>query len=314
MNYDAIMVEQSNDWATGVLAGAVTPFDASGAVDAGALHGHVEWLAQRDVAAIVVAADTGEGQQLSAPERTAVLKTAVRAADAIGVPIFTGLVATHSCEAAEAAAEAEACGADGLQVFPPPAFLGPGLDPGMAAGYYEAIAGATELPLLVYRPPSALGYGFDDEVVARILSIDQVRGFKESSFDEATYVASLAIARRFPHVKFLSGADPFVVRSLELGADGLALALGAIAPRQYAELLSTFRRDGAAAAISEGHTLDAIPATIFAPPFRDFRARLKEALLQMGHLPSAAVRAPLQPVPESDRVAIRRMVEECELS
>jgi len=44
---------------------------------------------------------------------------------------------------------------------------------------------------------------------------------------------------------------------------------------------------------------------IFTPPVRDYRARLKEALVMMGVLKTPFVRPPLQPVSDEDKAAIR---------
>ena len=229
--------EGSASWATGVLAGAVTPFDADLRIDEPELRRHVAWLAAAGVGSIVVAADTGEGQHLSHAERMRVLQVAVHEVGA-QVPVLAGLIAGFSAEAVGMAREAEAAGAAGLQVFPPPVFLGAPLDPGLAGAYYEAIAEATALPLLAYRPPLELGYAMDDQVVERILTVDTVVALKESSFDEETYRRSLDLVRAADGVSLLSGADPFVQRSLEIGADGLALALAAVAPSQYVEVLA----------------------------------------------------------------------------
>jgi 4-hydroxy-tetrahydrodipicolinate synthase len=299
-------------WATGVLAGVVTPFDDVFRVDVDALREHVAWLADSGVASIVVNADTGEGQHLTRQERLRIIQVTVRE---VGheVPVLSGLIANFTAEAAEMARQAETAGAAGLQVFPPPAFLGSDLDPGLAAGYFEAIADATRLPLVVYRPPLEFGYGMSDEVLARILAIDAVHGFKESSFDEETYRRSLSLARRFDGVRFLSGADTFVPRSLDIGADGLALALAAVAPRRYVDLLARARIGGIDAALEASRALDPLPAVIFAKPFRDFRGRLKESLRQMGLLRSATVRPPLAPLSPREIDEITRMLAICDL-
>lgn len=306
------MSEPHPTWATGVLAGALTPFDEALRIDIGSLREHVSWLAAAGVASIVVAADTGEGQHLARDERNRVLEQAVREAGDT-VPVLVGLIANFTAEAVELAQEAEAAGAVGLQVFPPVAFLGKSLGTGLAAGYFEAIAAATRLPLVVYRPLLELGYEMRDEVIERILAVDTVVALKESSFDEETYRRSLTLVRSVGGVAFLSGADTFVLRSLEIGADGLALALAAMAPRQYVDLLTRVRQDGIEAASDASLALEPIPAVVFAQPFRDFRARLKEALQRMGLLACTKVRPPLMQLSSSEVDAVSRMVDECGL-
>jgi 4-hydroxy-tetrahydrodipicolinate synthase len=306
------MGARDDGWARGVLAGALTPFDAAFRIDMHALREHLAWLANSGVASIVVNADTGEGQHLTPEERLRVLKVAVRE---VGheVPVLGGLIAGFTAEATETARRAEAAGAAGLQVFPPAAFLGRNLDPGLAESYFEAISDATPLPLVVYRPPLELGYGMSDAVLERILSVGTVHALKESSFDEQTYQRSLSLARRFDQVRFLSGADTFVLRSLEIGADGLALALAAVAPRAYVGLLAQFRNGNHEGVLEASRELDQLATVVFAEPFRDFRARLKEALRQMGLLRSTTVRPPLASLSPGQIEEIAQMVENCGL-
>jgi dihydrodipicolinate synthase/N-acetylneuraminate lyase len=230
------------------------------------------------------------------------------------VPVLSGLIANFTEEAVERAKAAEAAGARGLQVFPPPSFLGGALDPGQAAGFVEAIAEATEIPLIVYRPPRELGYGIDEPVLRRLVEIEGVAALKESSFDPAIYPESRALIESVQRdVLLLSGADTFVVDSMEMGFDGLALAIAAVAPELCVELLRSWRRDRSVS--TEARTaLDAIAATIFAPPFRDFRARLKEGLRQQGVIRGADVRPPLAGIDGDAAAAVTRMLDQCDLA
>jgi 4-hydroxy-tetrahydrodipicolinate synthase len=296
----------AEDWDQGVIAGSVTPFDDALHVDLPALIAHLHYLADGGSNAVVVNADTGEGAHLDESERGRVLNVAVRE---IGnrVTVLTGLVATFTREAMEAARRAEDGGARALQVFPPPAFLGHPLDPGVAAGYYEAIAEATSLPLIVYRPPLALGFGFDRQVLARLATIQAVAAIKESSFDRQAYAETVdllgSLRRR---VKLLSGADTFVLDSLRLGADGAMLAIAAVAPERWVELFELERAGRKDEAERVASDLQAFVDAVFAPPFRDFRARLKEALVSIHVLERAQVRPPLLPLREDER---RHLVE-----
>lgn len=292
-----------------MIAGAVTPFDRRLRIDTPALARHLRSLADGGVSAVVVNADTGEGQHLDREERRDVLGVAVREIGA-RVSVLTGLVASSTREAIEAAGEAEMCGAAGLQVFPPLASLGGPPDPELAAAYYEAIAEATVLPLVVYRPPLGFGYGFDATVLARVVEVPAVAAVKESSFDRAAYAETLELlGPERSRVKLLSGADTFVLESLRLGADGAMLALAAVAPERWVELLRLHRGGLDQEADEAAARLEPLVAAIFAPPFRNFPARLKEALVLLGELDSAAVRPPLLPLDAADRERVARALE-----
>jgi 4-hydroxy-tetrahydrodipicolinate synthase len=47
---------------------------------------------------------------------------------------------------------------------------------------------------------------------------------------------------------------------------------------------------------------------MWSPPLRDYRPRLKEALVMLGVLRGAAVRPPLQPISDDERRTIRRLL------
>lgn len=99
----------NEDWRSGVIAGVVTPFDGELCVDARALVPYLHFLAESGVSAVVVNADTGEGQHLSQTERLEVLRIAV---NEIGgrVVVLSGLIADFTQEAAEAAKQFRALG------------------------------------------------------------------------------------------------------------------------------------------------------------------------------------------------------------
>jgi 4-hydroxy-tetrahydrodipicolinate synthase len=296
----------NEDWRSGVIAGAVTPFDDGLRVDGRALVPYLHFLAESGVSAVVVNADTGEGQHLDQTERLEVLRIAV---NEIGgrVAVLSGLIANFTQEAVEAAKQFEDNGAVGLQVFPPVAFLGYPLDPGLVVGYYEALAKGTALPLIAYRPPIGLGYGIDSEVIAQLARVQAVAGIKESSFNRDAYAQTARLLQHERHrVRLLSGADTFVLESFRIGADGAMLAIATIAPSRWVELFRLHRtgRDDEADKLLA--SLDPLVRVIFAHPFRDFRARLKEVLRRLDLIPSAIVRPPLRDLGPSERDNVNR--------
>jgi dihydrodipicolinate synthase/N-acetylneuraminate lyase len=91
-------------------------------------------------------------------------------------------------------------------------------------------------------------------------------------------------------VALLSGQDTFILDSLVGGADGAMLAAAASDAAAYATIWSR-RGEPAAAAIQAA--LDPYIERLFAPPLRDFRARIKSVLTHDGVIATAAVRSPL---------------------
>jgi 4-hydroxy-tetrahydrodipicolinate synthase len=281
----------------GVIAGAILPFDTTGAIDWESFERHLEGLAAAPLAGVVVNADTGEGPHLLPRERDDVLEFAARVV-AGRMPVLSGLVARTAAEGVQAARRAEEAGAAGLQVFQPFEVAADG-----APGYYEALGEACLLPLVVYQPPAALGAGLEEDMLRSVVALEPVAGVKESSWDRRRFARCADLCRRSrTPTLLLSGADSFILESLRMGADGTMLAVAALDPDVYVEL---FRRRETEAAEVLQRALDPFLELLLAPPVADFRARLKELLRRDGIIRSAAVREPLRPIgrAEAERLA-----------
>jgi 4-hydroxy-tetrahydrodipicolinate synthase len=70
----------------------------------------------------------------------------------------------------------------------------------------------------------------------------------------------------------------------------------AVQQRDYPQALAIWDRIGPMARM------------MWSPPLRDYRPRLKEALVLLGVLRSAAVRPPLLPIADDERRTIRRLL------
>jgi len=288
------------DWA-GVIAGVATPMREDESIDWASLEAHLESFAECGLAGVVVNADTGEGALLTPDEREAVLRFAVRQ---IGdrVPVAAGLVAAHTAAAAASARAAGDLGAAALQVFTPPVFMGMPLATEPVAAYYEAIAAATDVPLILYQAPAGLGVTFELDVLRRLAEVPGVAAIKESSWSPAGFAESAAAFAGDRHdVALLSGQDSFILDSLLAGADGAMLAAAATDAGAYTMMWAQRGTDRAAEIQA---ALDPFLERLFAPPLRDFRARLKAMLANDGAIAAATVRAPLQPIGATETAAM----------
>jgi 4-hydroxy-tetrahydrodipicolinate synthase len=62
-----------------------------------------------------------------------------------------------------------------------------------------------------------------------------------------------------------------------------------------------------------GARVQRLADVVFAPPIRDYRVRLKEALRILGVIPCAAIRPPLPPVSDEERERIAAALREAGL-
>lgn len=162
----------------GILFFPVTPFRSDGGIDHELLSHLVATGVEAGAGGVFPACGTGEYHALSAREASAVVRTAV---EAVGgrVPVVAGSGGTlgHAIEVAKAAADA---GADALLVLPP--YLVSGTQAGLVA-YVEAIAAASDLPVVVYHRGTAQ---YTPGSVRRLAANPKVVGFKDGVGDLAT--------------------------------------------------------------------------------------------------------------------------------
>ncbi|RLK52459.1 5-dehydro-4-deoxyglucarate dehydratase [Microbacterium telephonicum] len=159
----------------GILFFPVTPFDASGRVDVDLLARHVSAGVGHAAGGVFPACGTGEFHALSTAEAAEVVRVAV-AAVAGAVPVVAGAGGPlgHAIEVGRAAADA---GADALLVLPP--YLVGGTQQGLVA-YVEAVAAASDLPVIVYHRANGQ---FTPASVRRLAENPRVVGFKDGAGD-----------------------------------------------------------------------------------------------------------------------------------
>jgi len=296
----------------GLIPATILPLTSDHEIDEPALRAYIRWLAGFDgLKAIAANMDTGEGPHLSREEKRRVLDVYV---DELGgrLPVLAGISARYTAEAVALARDAEAAGAGGIVVFPIPAFAGEPLPPDVPCAYHRAIAEATPLPLVLFQlQPSLSGVLFSPETLLRLIEIPNVIAIKEASFDAVKFVETRRTLEAAPrHITLLTGNDNFILESLVLGAEGALIGFGTIAIAEQIEMLrlAAGRRYDEARRVSDA-VVQPLADALFAPPVRNYRARLKEALRHLGVVPRAHMRPPLLDLDEGERAAVRRAVD-----
>lgn len=289
----------------GLIPACIVTFDADGRFDESAYRRYLRWLLPQGPVALAINADTGEGPHLWPDERERVLRVAVD--EAGDVPVIAGLSATFTAQAVEEARRAEATGASALLVFPIPAYQGTPLDPAIPVAYHEAIARGCGLPLIAFQLQPALGgVVFSEEALRRIAAIDSVVALKEASFDARLYLQTRRMIERLERpIALLTGDDNFIYESFVMGADGALIGFGTLAVDLQVEMirLALDGRFDDARAIWE--RILPLEEAIFGSPVRDYRARTKVALRELGVIDGVGVRPPLHPIAPEETVRIR---------
>lgn len=292
----------------GAIPANLLPFNEDLSFDEVNYRRHLSWLADVDgVGAIVCNGHAGEVSSLDREERRRALAIA---ADAVGdrVELISGIYTDNTLEAAELAKDAKAEGAAGLLVFPPTLFMwGARLRPEMAVVHFETIAEATDLPLIVFEYPPAIGIGYDPETLARLAEIDRVVGVKDWSNDMAALEANLRALRGTGRpVAMLSSYTMSLFASYVLGSDGSISGMGSVTADLHAELFRAVRSGDLEAGRRLNDRLAPLVEVFYAPPFVDMHNRMKEALALLGRIDKAVVRPPLRRIDDGERERIRQ--------
>lgn len=198
----------------GVLMAAIaTPYDADGAVDTGLLSTLVEDYVSRGVEGIYCCGSSGEGLLLSADERTAVVETAVCAAEG-RIPVVAHVGALSTREAIELGRRAQRAGASALSMIPP-IYYSFGIE--AVLDHYRAVLDAVDLPLIVYNIPQFTGTEFTLETAGELLGDDRVIGLKQTAHN---MYALERMKAAFPDKAYINGFDEVFVPALAAGARG----------------------------------------------------------------------------------------------
>lgn len=294
----------------GLIPAVVTPMHADGRVDDESVRTYARWLFGFDgLKAVAVNMDTGEGPSLFSHEQRRVME--IWLGEAAGrVPVLVG-VGGHTDLACDIARDAMHAGASGIVVFPHPVFVGEPQDSEMIYAHNAAIAESTGLPTIVFQLQPTLGGSlFSQETLLRLASIPNVVAIKEASFDAVRFVQTVRTLQDAPkQIHVLTGNDNFILESFMLGADGALIGFGTLAVGEQIEMIRRHQADdNAGARRIYDEVVQPYVSTIFAAPVRNYRARTKEALCELGVLHSSAVRRPLLELADEERQRVRQAV------
>jgi 4-hydroxy-tetrahydrodipicolinate synthase len=215
-----------------VLTAIVTPFRPDGSVDRDGFRALARHLVENGSDGIVVAGTTGESPTLTDDERLDLFRIAV---DELGgeatVVAGTGTYSTaHSVHLTEAADE---LGVDAMLVVTP--YYNKPQPAGIVA-HFEAIAEATEKPIVAYNIPSRVVLNIEPETIAELAEIPNVTAVKQALDDQEQ-------ARRIIELglDLYAGDDPLLLPFLELGGVGVVSGTAHLVGARMKEMVEAVR-------------------------------------------------------------------------
>ena len=221
---------------TGTYTAIVTPFQTNGQLDTEALERLVHAQIKGGVDGLVPVGTTGESPTLSYEEHIQVIELCVKFA-AGRCKILAGTGANSTSEAIYLTKAAEEVGADGsLQVAP---YYNKPTQEGLFQ-HFKAIAGETDLPLVLYSIPGRCGIEIAVDTIARLAAAcPNVVGIKEAggSCDRVSQLRQ-ALGR---HFNILSGDDSLTLPFMSVGAEGVISVASNVIPREVSHMVDYFR-------------------------------------------------------------------------
>jgi 4-hydroxy-tetrahydrodipicolinate synthase len=279
-----------------VLTAVVTPFRDDESIDFDAFQRLVRHLVEHGSDGIVVAGTTGESPTLTDGERLDLIGAAI---DAVGgdatVVAGTGTYSTaHSVHLGERATE---LGADALLVVAP--YYNRPPQRGIVA-HFEAIARATDTPIVAYNIPSRVVVNIAPETISRLAEIETVQAVKQANDD-------LAQARHIvaSGLDLYAGDDNILQPFLELGAvGGICVHTHVVGPQVAAQVQAALAGD-----LERAREID----RELAPAYELLKVQtnpipIKAALELLGHRVGGH-RLPLVPATEEELSAVRGCLE-----
>jgi 4-hydroxy-tetrahydrodipicolinate synthase len=230
---------------SGSIPALVTPFDASGAFVEEAYRALVEWQVNEGSTGLVPCGTTGEAATMTAAEHFATVRVCVDQARG-RVPVIAGAGSNDTRVACDNTRAARDAGAQAALMVPP-YYNRPNQD-GIFR-HFEAVAGAADLPIILYTGPGRTVTDIAVETIGRLAkAFPQIVGVKDATGAIARVSAQRAAAgERFCQ---LSGNDDMALAFNALGGVGCISVTANVAPRLCAEFQAACARGDYRAALT----------------------------------------------------------------
>jgi 5-dehydro-4-deoxyglucarate dehydratase len=289
----------------GPLFFPLTPFGPGDGVAGDVLREHVRLGMEHGPGGVFAAGGTGELHALSGAEHAAVL-AAVTEEVAGRVPVFAGVGGPIGL-VREQLRSAEAAGVDGLLLLPPYLVTAP---TGGLVRWVRAVAGHTQLPIIVYQRANAV---FTPAAVVELAEIGNVVGLKDG-------LGNIELMQRIVLAVRAGGHASFLFFNGLPTAELTAPAYAAIGVTQYSSAVFCFAPElskafHGALATHDHATTDLLLQRFFSPlvslrnEVPGYAVSLVKAATRLKGLPVGPVRPPLLDVTPEHEARLRALLE-----
>jgi 4-hydroxy-2-oxoglutarate aldolase len=230
-----------------VVPGGIYPpiptfFDEEEQLDLVTLQQHIRYLAERGITGYVLMGSNGEAVHLSTEERAQLLEMTREVINSTGkdFPLVAGCGALSTRMTIAYCEQAAQYGADFALILPPSYYRGR-MDTRALIEYYQAVADASPLPVVIYNmPASAAGIDLSADVICKLAEHPNIVGVKDS----AGTVSKLSqiVATVDPTFHVFAGSADILLPTLVSGGVGAVAATANIFPRTVCQIQTLFEQ------------------------------------------------------------------------
>jgi 4-hydroxy-tetrahydrodipicolinate synthase len=271
----------------GILTAMVTPFDERGRVDEDAFAAMVHHLLDNGSDGLVVAGTTGEGATLSDDEKVRIWELAV--AEAGGAPVIAGTGTYDTAHSVHLTERATETGVDGVLVVTP--YYNKPNRRGLRA-HFEAVAGATNLPVVLYNIPGRSVIDLPNEFLRELAqAIPNVTAVKQARVEDIEPIDGMDL---------LAGNDDKLAEVLDKGGTGGICVASHVVGREMRRMIDE---------PDQRHEIHASLEDIFDVMFITSSPTPVKAALNMLGIRAGTLRLPMVEASDEEEQAIRGVLE-----
>jgi 4-hydroxy-tetrahydrodipicolinate synthase len=191
----------------GILTAMVTPFDSTGDLDEDATARLIRHLLENGSDGLVLAGSTGEGATMTDDEKVRLWEIGV--AESGDAPIVAGTGTYDTRHSVELTGRAHEVGVDAMLVVTP-YYVRPNRR-GIKA-HYEAVAAATDRPIVTYNIPSRTATDMPNDLLAELAAdIENVTAVKQARYEDLAPIEGMDL---------LAGNDDVLAKVMDMGGTG----------------------------------------------------------------------------------------------
>ncbi|WP_276118833.1 dihydrodipicolinate synthase family protein [Pararhizobium qamdonense] len=287
----------------GLSAFPITPSDAAGRVDTGALSALLKRIDAAGADSIGLLGSTGSYMYLSRAEKRRAIKAA---ADCLSgrTPVIVGVGALRTDEAVALAQDARDAGAQGL-LLAPVSYTPLGDDE--VFEHFSAVAAATQLPLCIYNNPGTTHFSISPALLSRLSAIPSIAAVKNPALPAADIAAAHQATLSAVPAGFAVGysGDWLVADAILAGGVAWYSVVAGILPEPAVKLM----RAAEAGDRAEVQRINAL----FEPLWTLFRElssyRTVHAIANLLELSTFDPPLPIRPISQTDRARVKAALE-----